>query len=228
MIDELMFNVVDELVTEQNQTSQDWYLLDFSLPVEAGRAQYNIEDLAPNFGKAHFIFTEDPGNTTFKSRPVEIVDYLQLVRDFSGGDPGPAGVKHSARAFAFPYNDEQKRLEAVIGPTPGESASYRVMFEPATVRPQSVTEQAFRHQQFSGYVADRIAFKALHLCRWEIFDEITDPSLREKANKDKRAEIRQTLAMEIGRGDDLFKRFKKSTSQPNSFRRLHFGRGRRH
>jgi hypothetical protein len=205
LIDEYTGEILDELVTELNLSSQSWLVPRFILPVNA------FDEMSPvntaNFGRVQFITTYKDGDPQFRSRYVEVVDEPMLVKYFGGGTPGPTGVLHSARAFALVYKDGQQFLR--VAPIPQESSEYQVIYEPSVVRPGSPTDQVFRLPQFDSYVSDLVALKML-------------PDNTELNDDD--YEKRETnLEKFIARGDNRFRRFKQSDRQSNNSRSRPFG-----
>jgi hypothetical protein len=237
VIDAAVIDVVDETVTEFNQTNEDWFLQPVPFSTVINQDTYNIDNIAPGFGKAHFVYTADSSDPNHNRRPIDIVGLNELTKNFGGGDPGyssaPAVVgtgigawKHSARGFAFYYDSVAGVQKMVIGPRPLNVAQYVIIVEPAVVRPQSVQDQALRFAQFDGYVNDYAAYKLVHLCSWQDFDLINDAGERAAANQRMRQDVRMPLEMGIAAGKELLRRFKKSSNAANSFRTIPFGRGR--
>jgi len=226
-IDNTVIGVIDEIVTELNQTNEDWFLQPFSIQVQADKDTYNIEDVAPGFGKAHFFYTTDPSNPQHRRRPIPIVRFNELTTQYDAGDPGAVGVMHSAQAVAFYYDQTQGQQLMVVAPIPGASAFYKGIFEPMVVRPGALEEQANRLKQFDKYIADRAAYLLVHLCVWPELAPIEDPAQRERANAAKRAERLSTLGSECDYGYELLRRFKKSSNSANNFKVVPYGRGRR-
>jgi len=235
VIDAAVVDVVDETVTEFNQTNEDWFLQPVPFSTVINQDTYNIDNIAPGFGKAHFVYTADSSDPNHNRRAIPIVGLNDLTVNFGGGDPGESfqgggvgvGVwKHSARGFAFYYDQMAGVQKMVIGPRPQNVAQYVLIVEPAIVRPQAVQEQALRFSQFDGYVNDAAAYKLVHLCSWQDFDLISDASERASANLRMRNDVRKPLEMGIAVGREQLRRFKKSSNSANSFRTVPFGRGR--
>lgn len=204
---------LDELQTELNRTDQSWNVPRFTLEVGVDEDYIPIDARAPDFSIAHFIYTADESNPRFKGRAVPIVDEPALLKNYCGGDPGPAGVRHSALAFAFLYKDGSNLIR--IGPRPGAACQYIVTYEPDVVRPGDEQEAAFRFRQFDGYISDMVAFTALPHVAWR--------GLSREEAKDRKDDIGKTLLVSIERRAGLFRRFKMSDRQTDSFRMIPWG-----
>jgi len=237
VIDSAVIDVVDEIVTEFNQTNEDWFLQPVPFSTVIDQDTYNIDNIAPGFGKAHFVYTADSTDPNHNRRAIDIVSFNELTTNFGGGDPGGslgAGIagpgigawKHSARGVAFYYDQASGTQKMVIGPRPQNVAQYVLVYEPAVVRPQSVQEQALRFSQFDKFVNDSAAYALVHLCAWQEFDLIKEASERALANQRMRKDVREPLEMGITTGRELLRRFKKSSNAANSFKTIPFGRGR--
>ncbi len=204
---------LDELITELNRTDQSWNVPRFTLDVAIDEDYIPIDARAPDFSLAHFVQTANESDLKFHGHPVPIVDEAALLRNYDGGDPGPTGVKHSARAFAFIYKDGQHLIR--IGPRPGAACQYIVTYEPDVVRPGDEQEPAFRFRQFDNYVSDMVAFTSLPHAAWRGLDP--------QMTAGRKDEIGKTLLVSIERRSALFRRFKMSDRQTDSFRMIPWG-----
>lgn len=214
---EWIFEVLDEVVTELNLSSQSWLVPRFILTVDAGRDTYLIS--RPDFGRLQLVVT-NPTTTEKSVKVVDIVDEPQLFNFYSGGDTGPSGVSHAAQACCLIHKDGESYIK--FGPIPNASCEYLIIYEPSQVRPEGRGDPAFRLPQFDGYIADRTAFKGLPYQKWAEFDQL--PAVEKlKANKMKRDEIRETLVLEIQRADLRFRRFRQSDRQTDTFRSIPYG-----
>lgn len=219
IIGEFYIETVDEKVTELGQTREAWFASKTAISVVPGRDEYLLDALAPNLGKARFMWTKDDSDPYFQRRPVDIVQLEDLTTYYRGGDanPTPSPAAHSALACAI-YYEPGFGNKIVFGPTPNQNAQYVLVYEPATVRPQSLENAGFRFSQFDSYLSDCTALRCLPGCEWSAID---------KAEwADRRAELRLHLAAEVTRGDSLFRRWKWSQNQPQDRPAIGFGSSR--
>lgn len=214
---ELVREVLDELVTELNLSTQSWLVPRFTLTVDAGTDTYAVP--VGDFGRLQLVVAVSTTGTA-QARPIDIVDEPQLIGYFHGGDQGPSGITNSAEACCLIFKDGQAHIK--FGPIPNATGEYLVIYEPDQVHPQGLNKSAFRMPQFDGYLADRVAFKGLPYQRWKEFEGM-DAVERLKANQAKRAEIRETLGLEIARADVRFRRFRQSDRQTDTFRARPYG-----
>jgi hypothetical protein len=220
VIAETLVEVTDELVTELNQTGQAWFICDAIIDVSAGEDSYPLASVAPGFSKARNVWTMDDSDTEHRRRPVEIVSYDELTRYYGGGDPGQSQMEHSAAACAFIYDNEAGDNKIVFAPIPSQTAQYKVIYEPNVVRAQSKDGVAFRLDQFDGYVASLAAMRCLAHCQWTTLKD------DDKAIARRIATIQGVEGAQIERGDELFRRFKKSNRNKERTQVRRFGRGR--
>lgn len=225
-IDEAAVEIAAELVNEMNQTREPWFLMDFLLPVDANRDEYNIESMAPQFGKARFVYTVDDTDPQFQRRSIDIVPMEQLTDTYGAGQTNQvaSNVKHSAEAVAFVYDYKMNAHKALVAPVPSLACQYKVIYQPdvATVNPGVV----FRFSQFDGYLTDLIALACVALCEWDDFASIADPMQRDAANRARRQELEAFLQSQITRRADLFRRFKWSSDAERSMQTIGFGQHR--
>lgn len=229
-IDEAGIEVSDYLVTELNQTRVPWFLLDFILTVSPNQDEYLIDAMAPSFGKARFVYTIDPTDPNHHRRPVTIADGPEdLTAYYSGGDPAyrmlPSNWQHTARAIAFVFKVGFGN-KAMVGPIPGQTAQYKVIYEPDSLRPDSPWADVNRLRQFDAYAAALTAQKCVTNCEWEVFDMIDDPAVREAANRGRRQELATAINNAMPLLADQFHRFKWTNKNPQDGRTIPFGSSR--
>lgn len=214
-----ILDVGDRLITELQMTQEAWLEGRVTIHAEANKAVYIIN--APDFSKGRYLFTKDDTDPSHRRRKIKIVEQEELTEFFGGGEPdigSSTAVKHNARAAAVYYDSDQRAYRLELGPIPNQTADYDFFFEPATERPQSKEDIAFRFPQFDGYVSDKAAMRVIRSCTW-----------KDMAPADcllKRNEIRGDLSAQITEGDNLFRRWKMSMTNQTSYMRPAFGRGR--
>jgi hypothetical protein len=228
-IDDAAIEVSDELTTEVNQTREPWFVMDLVLEVESGRDEYPIDAKAPSFGKGRYAYTIDDTDPTHSRRAVDIVSPEYLTEYYGAGLPSsvevPNNIKHTARAISFIYKVGTGNI-ALVAPTPGLSASYKVQYEPDVMRPDAPQASVTRFRQFDYYVSDLIALRCLPLAEWDEFLKVSDPIARDAANRARRQELAQFLTAQIAKGADQFRRFKWSTVNRNDVSAIGFGQNR--
>lgn len=220
VISEYLIEVTDQLVTEMNQTGQEWFICDAIIEVSPDEDSYPLAGIAPGFSKARNLWTMDESDSTHRRRPVEIVDFDDLTRHYGGGSPDESQLEHSAAACALIYDREAGDNKIVFAPIPSMAAQYKLIYEPNVVRAQSKEDVAFRLDQFDGYVASLAAIHCLPHCTWNSLKD------DEKAISRRISLIQATENAAIERGDELFRRFKKSNRNREKITVRKFGRGR--
>jgi hypothetical protein len=220
VIAEYIIEVTDELVTELNQTAGEWFICDAIIEVSPGEDGYLLGSIAPGFSKPRNVWTMDEGDLRHHRRPLEIVDFNDLTRHYNGGDPSASTLKHSALACAFVYDRNAGDNKIYFAPIPGQVANYKLIYEPNVVRAQSSGDVAFRLEQFDGYVASLTALQCLPHCRWIQLKE-DDRAIARRIST-----IQDIQSGLISRGDELFRRFKKSNRNREKTTVRKFGRRR--
>lgn len=218
VIAEYLIEAADELVTEMNQTDQDWFISSAVVDVSPFEDTYILDEKAPGYGKARDLWTLDEADTTHRRRPVKLVDFVELTRDYAGGDPALSSAKHSAMAASVIYDQAKGQNQIVFAPVPSQAAQYKLVYEPAVVRPGAKEETLFRLEQFDAYVARLAALACIDHAEWRMLDE--------KATERRRENLRRTFIAFVERGDDLFRRHKFSNRNVNDYKRRGFGQKR--
>lgn len=214
-----ILDVGDRLITELQLTQEAWLQGRVTIHAEANKSAYIIN--APDFSKGRYLFTKDDTDPSHRRRKIKVVEQEELTEFFGGGEPdigSSTAIKHNARAAAIYYDSDQKVYRLELGPIPNQAADYDFFFEPATERPQSKDDIAFRFPQFDGYVSDKAAMRVVRNCAWK--------GMAPADCLVKRNEIRRDIKEEISTGDNLFRRWKMSMTNQTSYMRPAFGRGR--
>jgi len=193
-----LIEVIDELVTALNQTNEPHFIQSSQISVEAGVSVYPLDNLAPGYGKARYLYTESEGDSNFRRSPVELVSLELLTEMYGGGDPGsnipvvPFNQAWPARAAAVYYSRANPGPGNFIefAPVPNDAATYRFIWEPKVVRPTSPDGQGFRLDQFDALVSAKAAMLSLPHCQWHGLDK-ADTVERKK-------ELRGTLDYQLG------------------------------
>lgn len=220
---ELISEVLDDLNTELNLSSQSWLVPRLRITTSSNQETYRL-----NFGRGsriNMVYTASSGSTSFNTRVIDVVDEPQLMGYYHGGDGGATtgNTYHSAEAVCMIYTDDGPFLK--FAPIPKGSAEYVVVYEPDRVPPAGLTSEAFRLPQFDHYIADRAAFKGLPYQQWKEFESLA-PVDKLKANQMRRSEINAMLMVEMARAERQFRRFKQSDRQTDTFRARPFGNSR--
>lgn len=219
---EIIYEVLDEMVTELNLSSQEWYAPRFPLTVASGQDVYPITQVG-DYGRGIFAYTQDLTIPSFSSRRVLITDEEPLYASYEGGDPGPSGTKHSVNMIAQYWDAGQWYLK--FAPIPMAACDYIIVYSPNQVRPSAINEEAFRLKEFDNLITDMVAFKGLPLITWPEFEGLP-PMQRQQCNITARNDIRSTLEVEIERGMIRFRRFRQSDRKNTDFRVKPYGRER--
>jgi hypothetical protein len=230
-LSEYAIETIDELVTQMGNSHEPHFIQSGVISVDAGESVYSLDSIAPNYGKARYLYTEDDGSSDFQRRPVEIVSLEVLTERFRGGDRGAeiVGVPPSssfpliAQAAAVYYDVSRGNL-IEFASVPQESIAYRFTWEPNVVRPQAKTDTGFHLDQFDNYVAALTARRALAHCQWK--------GLSRSEAKERRQEIREALDFDIGSVNErrgyayLLWQYKLTTVNKTSITATGFGQDR--
>ncbi len=194
MLADYTIETIDQLVTKMNNGKAPAFLMSVPIDVNANESVYSLSNAA-FFGKERYLFTVDITNRQHDRREIDLVDMEALTQFYSGGDTSLVGIpyaseRHTAEAAAV------YRLVGVgpvieFGPKPPMPASYELIYEASSVRPQSRTDIGlFGMEQFDGYVAALTARRALRHCEWK--------GLSRLEAADRRREVQEALDYDIG------------------------------
>ncbi len=204
-----ILEVDDEKVTELNLSSQGWLVPRYTLTINPHQDTYSISQVG-DFGRGIYMVTKKEGSLTHRAGMVKFVDEPELVMYYGGGSPGASGVEFSIKAAALiTYNGERAIR---VAPTPQMTATYQVVYEPRTSRPQSKQDKVFQLEQFDGYLTD--------LAAWKLLPHNTE------LDETRYGRLLTRLQTDIGRGDLRFRMYKQSDRQSNNIRAVPFGRSR--
>lgn len=206
MVVDALFETIDKLTIPLVLSRAQWFGPRFPLEVSPGEEFYVVP--VGDFGKPRLVLTASD-NPNYGTQIVDVVDEPDLIMYHGGGDPGPA-IVHAASAIAPVYKDGQWFLR--IAPIPRLAASYEVIYEPDRAQPQSLSDQAFRLQQFDSLVTDQTALDLL-------------PYAGNSPEKFKM--IQETLAAKITKAEFWFNRYRRASHQPNVTRTISYGANRR-
>lgn len=177
---EFGIEILDEKITELNQTDEPWFLLTQQLQLEPGTALYSLANCA-NFGKVRYLYTAaDDSSSTFCREPIPLVSMETLTQWFQGGDNVPTLPADSAPWWAsYPLAAAAYYLQSTpgpanfleFGPVPQETRNITLIYEPDVIRP-TARAQGFRLNQFDSMIAMLMAKRAVLYCEWKgISDE---------------------------------------------------------
>lgn len=194
-----IIETIDELNIKRNNTREPSLIAFGTLTTDAGRATYPLDNIAPNYGKARYLWTKNETNdANFQRQWVEMVDWETLVQMYGGGDAVGAVPTDSTYplipAAAAVYSDVNLGNMLEFAPIPSQVTVFDFVYEVAALHPQSKDAQGFRLPQFDALVAAKSADRALVHCKWQGLDK--------EDTKERKKEIRFTLDREIGSADE--------------------------
>lgn len=220
-------DVIDELTTKRSNTHEPHLIATGTLTTNSGQTAYSLDGIAPNYGKARYLYTKnESGLSSFQRQWVELVGLEWLTEQHRGGDVIGNVPNYSTpilSAAAAVYYDANRGNMIEFAPIPTSSITYTLVYEPATNRPTSKQGAGFTLDQFDALVAAKTAFKALLHAKWK--------GLSRKENMEQRAEIRQHLMFEIGSPESrsglsyLFWQFNLSSYQNTNDKMVGFLQG---
>jgi len=188
-------SAIHQLMQRLNNTNEPHLLASAPLAIAAGQTTYNLDAIAPNYGKARYLYTEDDGSDTFQRQKVEIVSLEDLTEEFGGGDrvsaiPQPYYNAPQVPRAAAVYYDQSQGNVLEVAPVPVVATTLRFIYEPVTAKLASKTDVLFTLAQFDELVACMTALSALPHCQWRGVTEV---------QADKRYErIEASLIRDIG------------------------------
>lgn len=221
VVAEYLLEVLDRLVTELCNTDQTWYINTKQLTLTANRDTYGLDEALPSFGKVHFVYSVFNDGTSSTLRiPIDVVEYDKLIEHyqqpyFTAGQPPNLVI--GRRAVSFIYDIEAGN-QAVFSPMPQATETVQIVYEPDVQRPGAKADTLFRFSQFDGYVSDSAAFEMLPHCTWLGLDDA--------GNMAKQSMLRAHLGELVQRGDELFRRWKRSSRNVTDYQRKPFGESR--
>lgn len=230
VIGEFLVETIDEKVTDLNLSRVPWFLAKATIDVSPGESVYSLDSAAPGLDKPRYLYTVDDTQPAYCRRPVDLVDYESLTTYYRGGDMSNQAIanlpyynyeRHSAIAASV-YFDARRGNVIEFAPVPNQAASYVLVYEVATMRPQSKDSEAWRFEQFNGYVSDSAALKILAHCEWKGMQPQEFPA--------KRASIAggpaqgYGLVVDVAKGDRRFWMWKHSGKNPSGLTSVPFGR----
>lgn len=221
----IMIQEGDYVCNELNLSGNPWNFQSFSLTVNAGEDYHMITEVG-DFMVPFAVETSDPSNPMFVSRPIRIVDLVDLERYASAGTQTGStnsSQKHSAMAVAFTEMPGQAGMRAArFGPIPNTTATFTILYQPITTRPSTLQDQLTKFPQFEQYYIIRIEVNALQFCEW--------PTLSPQDNEAKRVSMLGNENMPGSRAfrfkelDTQFTRQRRKIDQRNNTRVVAPGR----
>lgn len=187
--------MLDELVTRRQNTFEPSLIAFGTLISIPYQTTYNLDNIAPNYGKARYLYTANQSNdANFRRDWVKLVSLEDLTEEYGGGDnvgtqPLITNYPLVARAASV-YYDINRGNMIELAPVPQQVIPYTFTYEPATQRPQTKQGMGFGLDQFDALVAAMLAWKALLHCKWR--------GLSRAETREQRKDIREMLAVEIG------------------------------
>jgi len=170
---EFGIEILDEKITELNQTDQPWFLLTKQLLLEPGIATYSLAN-CPNFGKARYLYTAPDDNaSSFTREVIPLVTIETLTQRYQGGNNNPI-VSTDPWWYSYPLAAAAYYLQSSpgpanfleFGPVPQEARNVMLIYEPDVVRPTART-QGFRLNQFDSMIAMLMSKRAILYCEWK-------------------------------------------------------------
>lgn len=218
----------DALHTELELANKFWHVRSVPMTVSPGDDWITIT--AADFYIPTALETRDDSDVNHNTRSVDIVNPVELVRFYNGGDLGPQGTKWSARAVAFGEHPVIPDARAMrLGPKCNEACEYTLVYEPMTVRPTSLAGIGFTWTQFEGYLVDRIALRGLVYAKWDGLSGVGSQGQElstDQLNAVRRKELTDAILPFFKDNDDRFQRAKRRARTARSLVRHPYGSGR--
>jgi len=190
---EYVLDTIDEMVTMMNQTKKPLFIAFSTINLEPAKSVYPLDSIAIGFGKARYLYTQEPTNRDARRKPIEIVEHELLTEMYGAGDPtyGPA-VFPAAAAFFYQFDTPGAVGGNFVefGPVPNGTGKVILVWEPQTMRPQQRDNTSFHLEQFDALIAARTALRALPHCEWK--------GLSSQDAAARRAELSRILQFDIG------------------------------
>ena len=165
---EYVIEVLDELTTAMNQTNEPHFIQSSPITIRSNVNVYPLDNIAANFGKARYLYTENPGDSNFMRQPIELVGLEALTEFYQGGDTGSSipvvlfSQGQTPRAAAVYYSLDSPGPGNFIefAPVPGDNTwpNYRFIWEPMVVdREQDRRRLSLRSVRFISCSEDGVA-----------------------------------------------------------------------
>lgn len=184
-------SAIHQLTTKLNNTNEPHLIASGPLQINPGQTVYNLDNIAPGYSKARYLYTEDDGVNN--RQVVELVSFEDLTEVFGGGDQVGAqpysSVSQVPRAATVYYDPSRGNL-LEVAPVPVQSVRLRFTYEPVSSKLTSKQDVRFHLTQFDELVAAMAALSAMPHCQWKALTEA-------QANK-RYDRIERALLREIG------------------------------
>lgn len=189
------------LFNQALNTPVSWAIESFTLDVDENNDIYLLP--AANFGKDVLIETIDDTDPNFVSRPVR---RMSLQSSLLGGNAqyvyfgdfsSSIGEKHSAQTFVF-YRDTSGNVSIKVLPKPHTAAQYKIWYETAEPNTDALTN-FFPIPAGQDLLCLSTALSCLPGAEWA--------GMTKEECADKRRELGLTLANDVKRHDDAYRRY---------------------
>lgn len=184
-------SAIHQLITRLNNMNEPHLIASGPLQINPGQTLYNLDNIAPGYSKARYLYTEDCESSNRQA--VELVSPENLTEVFGGGDQvgtQPYFSTPQVPRVASVYYDPSQGNMIEVAPVPVQSVRLRFTYEPTAAKLTSKQDVRFHLVQFDELVAAMTALPALIHCKWRGLTE---------AQADKRYDrIERTLVREIG------------------------------
>lgn len=187
---------IQQFVNQYSNTAEPYSIL--SWPLVTGP---HVEDYlvgAPNLGKILYIVTADDGDPYHFEREVRLVEPANIDQFYWGPKLAISSIQHSAQLFA-PYRKPDGSFWLKIRPVPSRGDNYIVFYQTGRWELASQSSEPLV-PEFHELIELHAAVNALPYARWV--------GLTGDGASGKAAGLGQTLAMQAGRWDTQWDRYR--------------------
>lgn len=191
-------SAIHQLTTRLNNTKEPHLIASGPLAINPGQTTYRLDNIAPNYSKARYLYTEDDGVSD--RQVVELVSLEDLTEVFGGGEQvgtqSNFNLPQVPRAAAVYYNPAKGNM-IEIAPVPVQAVRLRFTYEPIAAKLTSKQDVRFHLPQFDELVAAMTALPALIHCRWR---GVTEAQANKRYDRIERALLREIGSPETRSG----------------------------
>lgn len=188
-------SAIHQLTTRLNLMNEPHLIGSGLLQINPGQTTYPLDNIAPNYSKVRYLYTEDDGVND--RQIVDLVSLENLTEVYGGGDQVGAqpysNVQQVPRAASVYYDIARGNI-LEVAPIPVQAVRLRFTYEPIAAKLTGKQDVRFHLTQFDELVAAMTALSAMPHCQWR--------GLTEAETNKRYARIEASLMREIGSPDN--------------------------